>query len=248
MTSLNNKNAIITGANRGIGKALIKKFAEKGCNIWACARSKNEEFEKYIKDISLANNVWIKPVYFDLISDDSIKEGFKLIYSEKKPIDILINNAGVGHSELFQMTSLSNTREIFQVNLFSMMLLTQYVLKIMSKQNSGSIVNFASIGAIDAYPAHCAYASSKAAVIAFSRSLAAELGSKSIRVNAVAPGPTETDMIAIFEEKAGGNMLKNIALNRKAKPEEIANVVVFLASEEASYINGQVIRIDGGSR
>jgi len=245
---ISHKNIIITGANRGIGKAILEKFAENQCNIWACARSKNEEFERKIEEIAIANSVSITPVYFDLSSEESIKEGFKQIFKEKRPIDILVNNAGIGHSALFQMTSMSKVREVFEVNIFAMMELTQLVLKVMTRQKYGSIINIASIAGLDAYSAHCAYSASKAAVIAFTRSLAAELAMQGIRVNAIAPGGTETDMIAIFKEKADGNLLKNAAMNRLAKPEEIANVALFLASNESSFVNGQVIRVDGGSK
>ncbi len=245
---LKNKNAIITGSNRGIGKSILEKFAENGCNIWACARKKNIEFENFINKISKKYNVFIKPIYFDLTNSEELKNAFKNIYNEKLPIDILVNNAGLGHSELFQMTPISKFKEIFDINFFPMVELTQFVLKVMTRQKSGTIINFSSISAIDAYPAHCAYASSKAAILSFSRSLASELGIYGIRVNAIAPGPTETEMISIFEEKADGKMLNNIALNRKAKPNEIADVVMFLASDNSSYLNGQVIRVDGGSR
>ena len=117
----------------------------------------------------------------------------------------------------------------------------------MSRQKSGSIINFASIGGIDAYPAHCAYGATKAAIIGFTKSLSTEFAQQGIRVNAIAPGATETDMIDIFDAKSGGNLLKNCAMKRKAKPSEIANAVAFLASDEASFINGQVLRVDGGS-
>lgn len=245
---LRNKNAIITGTNRGIGKAILRKFAENGCNIWACARKKNEEFENEIEEIAKINNVQITPIYFDLSSEESIKEGFKQIYIKRRPIEILVNNAGIGHSALFQMTTNSKIREVFEINTFAVMEITQLALKSMTRQKHGSIINISSIAGLDSYAAHCAYAASKAAIISFSKSLATELALQGIRVNSIAPGATDTDMIPIFEEKANGNLLKNAAMNRYAKPEEIAEVVLFLASDKASFINGQVIRVDGGSK
>ena len=241
------KNVIITGSNRGIGKAILKKFAKEGCNIWACARSPKKEFEDELKEIADKNGVWIEPVYFDLTSSESIKTGFKQIWASKKKIDVLVNNAGIAFIDLFQLTPEQKIRETFEVNVFSVMILTQLVLKVMTRQHSGAIVNMASIGGIDAYPAHCAYGASKAAVIGFTKALSSEMAQWGIRVNAVAPGATETDMIVSFENKSGGNLLKNCAMKRKAKPEEIANTVYFLSSDEAAFINGQVVRVDGGS-
>lgn len=244
---MKSKNALITGTNRGIGMALLKKFAQNGYNILAHSRSRSAEFENEIATISRQNNVWIKPIYFDLCNFDDMKETFKQIYKEKLTLDVLVNNAGVAFVDLFQLTPMSKIREVFEVNVFAVMQLTQLALKIMIKQNSGSIINFASIGGIDAYPAHCAYGASKAAIIGFTKSLSTELVQYKIRVNAVAPGATDTEMINLFEKKSGGNLFKNSAMKRKATPDEIANVVAFLASDEASFINGQIIRIDGGS-
>lgn len=241
------KNVLITGANRGIGWAMVEKFARAGYNVWACARSKNESFEKKLKALEAEYKIWIQPVYFDLSSSASIKEGFKTIYHSKKSIDVLVNNAGIGHSELFLLSSEAKMREVFEINVFAVMELTQLVLKVMTRTKSGSIINLSSIGGIDAYPAHCIYGASKAAIIGFTRSLSAEFASLGIRANVIAPGATDTDMISIFDAKSGGNLLKNAAMKRMAKPEEIANVAVFLASEEASFVNGQVIRVDGGS-
>ena len=202
------KNVLITGTNRGIGFALLKKFAREGYNIWAHARKQTPEFEKEITQIAEENNVWIKPVYFDLSNEEAIKEGFKQIYKEKLPIDVLVNNAGVAFIDLFQLTPMKKVRELFDVNVFAVMILTQLVLKVMTRQKSGAIINFASIGGIDAYPAHCAYGATKAAIIGFTRSLSTEFATQGIRVNAVAPGATETDMISTFEINLVGIYLK----------------------------------------
>lgn len=245
---LRGKNAIITGARRGIGKETVEMFAKNGCNIWACARKEDLTFESEIQELAEKYGVWIKPIYFDLTSEEAIKNGFKQIYSERKNIDILVNNAGIVHTQLFQMTSFEQIHEVYQVNVFAMMQLSQLALKVMSRKKTGVIINIASVAGQDANPTNTIYGSSKAAVISFTRTLASEVASQGIRVNAVAPGPTDTEMVQVVKEKVGDAVLNNCAMERLAKPSEIANVIMFLASEQASFVNGQVIRTDGGAR
>lgn len=216
--------------------------------IWACARKKNDDFENSLKSIADRTGATIKPVYFDLACEDEIKQAVKEIRADKIPVDALINVAGVVNTDIFLMTPISKIRDVFETNYFGTLTLTQYILKIMIKQKSGSIVNFSSIAGLDANPTNCTYGSSKAAIIAFTRILAAEVGEMGIRVNAVAPGPTDTDMIIQVRDKVGDAVLDNCAMNRYAKPVEIANVALFLASDQSSFVNGQVIRVDGGSK
>ncbi|MBQ8040664.1 MAG: SDR family oxidoreductase [Lachnospiraceae bacterium] len=246
MRELEGKNAVVTGSNRGIGKATVIKLAENGCNIWACARKKTDDFEAELNRISSENNVKITPIYFDLSDETDIKENFKEIYKTKESIDILVNAAGIVNVDLFQMTSMKVLRNVFETNFFGAAFLTQLVLKVMTRQRSGSIVNVASISGLDVHPSNCTYGSSKAALIAFTKLLASEVGSLGIRVNGVAPGPTDTDMIRIVQGKVGDAVLQNCAMNRFAKVEEIAEAILFLASDKSSFINGEIIRIDGG--
>lgn len=245
---LKDKNAILTGTNRGIGKAILEKFAENGCNIWACARRQDSSFERYLEHLSKRHGVWIKPVYFELSSEESIKEGFKQIHREKKEIDILVNNAGIGHAALFQMTPVKTAREVFEIDFFSVFVLTQLVLKVMNRQRSGSIINMASVSGLDGSPMDCSYGAAKAAVIAFTKSLASEVGEAGIRVNAIAPGPTETEMLGMYKENVKEHLRERSQLGRLIKPEEIAELAVFLASDRSLPINGQVIRADGGKK
>ena len=242
------KNAVITGTNRGIGKAILEKFAENGCNIWACARCQDPSFEDLLNGLAQKYHVWMKPVYFDLSSEDSIKAGFKQIYQERKPIDILVNNAGIGHAALFQMTPLKTAREVFEMDFFAVFGLTQLVLKVMSRQKSGNIINIASIAGLDGSPMDCTYGAAKAALISFTRSLAAETGGNGIRVNAIAPGPTETEMTNMYGDEVKEQLRARNQLGRFAKPEEIAEIALFLASPKSSFINGQIIRADGGKK
>lgn len=244
---LKNKTAIITGCNKGIGLATLKIFAQNGANIFACARNYSESFEEECNLLSAQNNVSIMPIYFDLSSSEELKEGVKQIVSKKSPIDILINNAGVIHTALFQMTSMDKFEELMNINFFSHMRLTQYISKIMVKQNSGVIVNVSSSAAIDCNVGRIAYTASKAAVISASKVLAKELGDYNIRVNAIAPGLTQTDMMENSTPKdILFSTLQQTSLKRVGETNEIANAILFLSSNMSSYLTGQVIRVDGG--
>lgn len=242
------KNAVVTGANRGIGKAIIEKFAQNGANIWACARTQTTEFENFIQDVAKQNNVFIEPVYFDLNAEEQIKKGMKKIISTKKEVDILVNNAGtVNESKLFQMTSIDDMKKVFDINFFAHILITQYISRIMIRQRHGSIINMASIAGIDGDPAQLEYVSSKAAMIGATKKLAIELGKSGVRVNAVAPGVTDTDMGHKIKNEILEATLNKTIMKRIGTTEEIANAVLFLASDLSSFITGQTLRVDGGS-
>lgn len=243
---LKNKNAIITGSNRGLGKAILEEFVKNKANIYACARKQNDEFEKYLQTLAEKYKVWIKPIYFDLGDLSSMKESFKKIYADKQAIDILVNCAGVAHGGVFQMTPISKIREIFEINFFAQMELTQLILKIMTRQKKGNIINFSSIAGLDLKVGNCAYGVSKAAVAAWTKTIATELAPYGIRVNAIAPALIDTDMAKLMDEKAVVDSIETSAMKRLGTPQEIADLALFLASDKSSFINGQTIRIDGG--
>ena len=244
---LKNKNTVITGCNRGIGKEIVRVFSENGANIWACVREKSETFSKYINNLEQKHSVRINPVYFDLSDEEQIKTGVKTIKETKEPVDILVNNAGAIFTALFQMTSMKKLKEMFEINYFSQMLLTQYISRIMMRQKSGSIINISSSAAIEGNEGRTGYASAKAAMITSTKVLAKELAPYNIRVNAVAPGLTQTEMmVRSTPEDALKETLNRICMKRVGQPEEIANSVLFLASDLSSYITSQVLRVDGG--
>ena len=247
MKMLDGKNAIITGARRGIGRATVEVFASNGANIWACARKPDEKFEEDMRKLAGKYGVDIWPVYFDTTSEEQIKTAIVMIRKSKKAVDILINIAGlVEDSTSFTMTSMEKIRKVFEVNFFGLTLLTQYVSRLMIRQNRGTIINISSIAAIDGTPAQYEYASSKAAVIGGVRQLAREMAPYNIRVNAVAPGIVDTEMSEHIEENLKESILRDIMMKRVARPEEIGNVCMFLASDLSSYMTGQIIRVDGG--
>ena len=244
---LDNKNAIITGARRGIGRSTVEVFASQGANVWACARKPDETFESDMSALSNKYGVKIWPVYFDVTNETEMKEAVQIIRKQKESVDILVNVAGIADdSTSFQMTSIEKMKKVMDVNFFSVTLLSQYISRLMTRQNSGSIVNIASIAGIDGTPAQYEYASSKAAIIGATKNLARELASHNIRVNAIAPGMIETDMGAKIDDDLKNAVLSKVIMNRMGRPEEIARVVAFVASDMASYMTGQIIRVDGG--
>ena len=240
------KNALITGANRGIGRAIVVAFAENGASVWAHSRKETPEFLTDMERLSSEYEVEIRPVYFDLTDAGGMKTALKAIAASKIPVDILVNNAGITYNALFQMSSSEKIREQFEVNFFSMFELTQFVSKLMVRQKSGSIVNIASTAAMDGNPGKSVYGATKSSVIAMTRSVAAELGIAGIRANCIAPGITETDMLSSMPQSAIDESIASSDLRRGGKPREIAECAVFLASDLSSYITGQVIRVDGG--
>ncbi len=244
---LKNKTVVLTGCNRGIGKAILEVFAKNGASIWACVRQLDDDFIDFTKGVEDDHEVNITPVPFDLADEGQVKEGINTIRSAKQPVDILVNNAGVIFTALFQMTSVAKMKEVFEINYFSQILLTQSITKIMARQKAGNIISISSSAAIEGNEGRMAYASSKAAIIASTKVMAKELAMYNIRVNAIAPGLTETDMMqGSTSKEALEYTLKRICMRRIGKPEEIANVALFLSSELSTYMTGQVLRVDGG--
>jgi len=241
---MSEKTVFITGSPRGIGKATTVVFAEKGWNVVAHARKQTDEFEGFLSDLSTQYKVDMTPVYFDMLDTFAMKECIKGLKKDKIIINTLVNNAGIAHGGLFQMTPISEIKDVFNINLFAHMELTQLVLRIMPKENA-SIVNLASVTGIDFRKGNSAYGVSKAALIAWTKVLQSELLGR-VRVNAVAPGLTDTEMAMKMEEKLRETTLSRSVMNRLAQPEEVAKAIYFLSSDDASFITGQVLKVDGG--
>jgi 3-oxoacyl-[acyl-carrier protein] reductase len=243
--SLKNKIAIISGASRGIGRAIALELAQEGVNI-AFSYLKNklaaEELERKLLKIGVkakASQVDIKD--FDAVSDwvNKTKEFFG-------GLDILVNNAGIINDKALMFMEKDDWKNVVDTNLGGVFNLTQAVIIGFMKQKSGNIVNISSVSGITGVARQTNYSASKAGIIGFTKSLAKEVAQYNIRVNAVAPGFIETDMLKDLKETYKTELLKRIPLGRFAKPDEVAKVVRFLISDSANFITGQTIIIDGG--
>ena len=233
----------VTGAAGGIGLAVVKAFAAKGFVVYANARCKDGEFEAEIRDIAKKHQTSVNPVYFDLRDQDAMKASIADLYDRRVFPDILINNAGVPHGRLFQMTPISEIESVFEVNLFAHMRLTQLLLRGMRKRGCGSIVNVSSISGIELSKGNSAYGVSKAALAAWTEVMGKELSGTGIRINAIAPGLVKTrmgDFAIATREKAANEMRFDCSI----QPSDVANAIAFLACEEGRCINGQILRLD----
>lgn len=246
MRKLEGKNAVTTGCNRGIGKAILERFTSEGANVIACVRNPSDSTKEEMRQVAERNNIQLTIVRMDLSDPESIKSGLKEITSMRLPIHILVNNAGVADFSGLARTKLDSLHHIFQVNYFSAVQITQSLILPMMKAKGAAIINLASVAGIDGPVGNTSYGASKASLILASKCWSKELATMNIRVNCMAPGFVDTDMNAEISESISEETLKSLPLRRLSKPEEVASVAAFLASDDASYITGQTIRIDGG--
>ncbi len=240
------KTVMITGCNRGIGKVAVEKFAAYGADVICCIRRSNDEFTEFAHKLQEKYNTKITELYFDMSDEDSIKEALKPLLKEKRQIDVLINNAGVATGGLLSMTSMTELHDVFQINFFSQVLLTQLVSKLMVRQKGGSIINMGSMAGLENLSGYTSYGSSKAALMFFTKTIARELAAYGIRVNSIAPGLINTEMGSKQEDKSREEVLMRSDMHRLGNPEEIVDMMLFLASDSSSFITGQVYRVDGG--
>ena len=244
---LKNKTAVVTGANGGIGIEIVKLFYQNNAKVFACVRSEDEKLKKTIKELEKNSSNKIEIIKLDLQSEDSVKKAANEIIRLTESVDILVNNAGTILTSSFLMTPIQKIKDLFQVNFFSQILFTQYIVKKMIKKKEGSIVNISSSSAIEGNEGRIAYASSKSALVTSTKVMARELSSFNIRCNTVSPGLTDTKMMRdSHTEENIKNKVNNLIIKRLAKPIEIANVVLFLSSNQSSYITGEVLKVDGG--
>ena len=243
---LKGKTAVITGCKQGIGKAVLEKFAHEGADIFACCQNESAEFNSYIQELKNETNVEIIPLYFDFTDEQAIKDTAKTIMQSKKAIDVLVNVAGMTKDALFSMVTREQMKQVFNINFFSQIIFTQYIVKLMLRNGKGSIINTSSISAIDGNEGQLVYSAAKGAWISATKTMSAELAPKGIRVNAIAPGVIKTPMTQDLPEEAIASQMRKCSLKRLGNPDEVADVIAYLASDMASFITGQIIRIDGG--
>ena len=242
---LEGKTAIVTGGGRGIGRAISVKLASEGANVVICDIAINEAAEETVKLIE-AQGVKAAAFKADVTSPEDAENLFKQATEEFGAVDILVNNAGVTRDNLLMRMKEEEFDLVIATNLKGTYNMMKAAARPMMKARYGRIVNISSVVGIYGNAGQVNYSASKAGVIGMTKSLAKELGSRGITVNAVAPGFIETDMTKVLSDELKAEMVKNIALGRPGQPEDVAKVVAFLASDEAAYVTGQVIECAGG--
>lgn len=241
---LKGQTVAITGASKGIGKSIALLMASAGANLVLMARTK-DLLSDLQKEIIEKYNVKVVSYALDVASQEEIVAVFKDLASQQILIDCLVNNAGIMVDAMLQVVKPDLIKSIYETNVFAVMNVSQLAMKSMLRKRKGSIINLASIIGTNGNAGQVVYGSSKAAVIGITKSLAKELAPFNIRVNAIAPGFIDTDMTRGMDVKFKEKNIASIGMKRFGKPEDVARVVVFLASDLSEYVTGQVIGVDG---
>ncbi len=241
--TFDNQTVLITGGGRGIGQNIALKFAELGANI--ILLDSNPDFDE-IKKKTTSLGTKCLTFQADVTDFKSIEEIIKTISNDHENIDILVNNAGITKDELFMRMKQEQWNQVIDVNLNGIFNVTRAVIRQMVKQRFGKIINISSVVGFTGNPGQVNYSSTKSALIGFTKSLAREVGSRGITVNAVAPGFIDTPMTKSLSETQKDSIIKQIPLGRMGDADDIANSVVFLASKESSYITGSLLHVNGG--
>ena len=243
--TMEGKIAVVTGASRGIGKAIAVKLASKGATVVINYNGSRERAEEVKNEVESAGGKAVI-IQCNVADFDACKEFIETVIKEQGRIDILVNNAGITKDGLIMKMKEEDFDSVLNVNLKGTFNTIRHSARQMLKQRSGKIINISSVSGILGNVGQANYAASKAGVIGLTKTMARELGSRGITVNAIAPGFVDTEMTEVLSEEIRENACKQIILGRFGKPEDIANTAVFLASDKADYITGQVISVDGG--
>jgi 3-oxoacyl-[acyl-carrier protein] reductase len=242
---LKDQVALVTGGSRGIGRAIVKAFASEGARVAFVYRGSQQAADSLCKEVSEAGGT-ILALQADVSKPEDAQRCGERVDKEWGRIDILVNNAGIIHDDLFVRMEPAAWSSVLETNLGGTYNFCRAVAYTMMKQRRGRIINVSSVAADHHNPGQTNYAASKGAINAFTRALAVELASRNVTVNAIAPGFIETDMSEAVRNKAGDIIKKVIPMRRLGQPQDIAHVAVFLASDAAAYVTGQVITVDGG--
>lgn len=242
---LENKGAVVTGGSRGIGRAVAEALAAEGATVAVIYAGNTKAAEDTVRAIEEAGGKAFA-MQCDVADEAAVTDMVKMVHEKLGTIDVFVNNAGITRDGLLMRMKREDWDAVLSTNLTGVYNCTKAVTKIMMKQRSGSIINMTSVVGETGNAGQANYAAAKAGVIGFTKSVAKELASRNIRVNAVAPGCIDTDMTAVLSDAVKEEMIKSIPLGRTAAPEEVAQAVVFLASQKAGYITGQTLNVDGG--
>ncbi|WP_461613520.1 3-oxoacyl-[acyl-carrier-protein] reductase [Clostridium sp. Marseille-QA1073] len=242
---LQGKNVVITGASRGIGRAIALKLASLGANIVFNFKNSINKANELVKEIE-ALGVKAKAVQGDIAKLEDAEELIRICKEDFGSVDVLVNNAGVTKDNLVMRMKEEDFDIVIDTNLKGTFNTIKHATPIMMKQRSGKIINISSVVGVVGNAGQANYSASKAGVIGLTKSVAKELGSRGVNVNAIAPGFIETDMTEVLKDNIKENLLNNIPLKKLGSSEDVANLVAFLASEQSKYITGQVINVDGG--
>lgn len=246
MLLLKDKVCLVTGASRGIGLATVKRFAEEGARVYANVRHPKNLDELYAA-LSRDNPGSVEAVYFDVRDEKEPRHVIERIRKEAGRLDVLVNNAGVMQDALIGMVTKPLIDEIYETNVFGVMNMLQLAVKLMSRQKSGSIINLSSIVGIEGNPGQLVYSATKGAVAAITKTAAKELAAQGIRVNAVAPGMIDTDMYRSIGEERVKDQVSRIRMGKLGTPGEVADAILFLASDLSRYITGEILGVNGGA-
>lgn len=242
---LKGKKALVTGSSRGIGRKIVEVFLANGAEVWGLC-SKPSAAKAELESFANEKGTKFHEICANVGNAKQLSEVVKAALTEAENFDILVNNAGITRDGLSFRMKMEDWQDVLNVNLTGAFVVTQIVSNAMLRARSGSIINMSSIVGLHGQGGQVNYAASKGGLIAYSKSLAKEVGARGIRVNCIAPGFVETDMTAVLKEDLKKSMIDAVPLKRAGKPEDIANVALFLASDLSSYVTGQVIGVDGG--
>lgn len=246
MALLENKKALVTGSSRGIGRAIVEAYLNEGAEVWGLC-SKPSAAKADLEALAASKGTKFHEICANVGDAAALTEVITAAVTEAGSFDILVNNAGITRDGLSFRMKMEDWSDVLNVNLTGTFVITQIVSNAMLKaKRGGSIINMSSIVGVHGQGGQVNYAASKGGLIAYSKSLAKEVGSRGIRVNCIAPGFIETDMTAVLKEDLKKSMIESVPLKRGGKPEDIANAALFLGSDMGAYVTGQVLGVDGG--